>query len=83
VTDESGAVVPGAAVKATNTDENTSHTVTASGSGDYEFVNTKPGHYKVEVSAAGFQAFSATGFLLIARQTLRVDVRLQISQLSP
>ncbi len=82
VTDESGATVPGATVKATNTDENTSHTVTASGSGDYEFVNTKPGHYKVEVRAMGFQAFSATGLLLIARQTLRVDVRLQISQLA-
>jgi Carboxypeptidase regulatory-like domain len=82
VTDDSGAVVPGATVKATNTDENTSHTVTASGNGDYEFVNTKPGHYKVEVSATGFQAFIATGLLLIARQMLRVDVRLQISQLS-
>jgi hypothetical protein len=82
VTDDSGAVVPGAIVKATNTDENTSHTVTANGNGDYEFVNTKPGHYKVEVSATGFQAFSATGLLLVARQTLRVDVRLQISQLA-
>jgi hypothetical protein len=82
VTDNSGAVVPSATVKATNTDENTSHTVTASGNGDYEFVNTKPGHYKVEVSATGFQAFIATEILLIARQTLRLDASLQISQLS-
>src|SRR5215467_9047531 len=82
VTDDSGAVVQGAAVKATNTDENTSHAVTANGNGDYAFVNTRPGHYKVEVRATGFQAFIATELLLIARQTLRVDVRLQISQLS-
>ena len=82
VTDNSGAVVPRAIVKATNTDENTSRSVTTSGDGDYEFVNTKPGHYAVEVSAAGFQDYTATELRLIARQTLRVDVRLQIGPFS-
>jgi len=57
VTDASGAVVPKATIKAINTDENTSRTALANANGDYEFVNTKPGRYKVEVSAAGFQDF--------------------------
>jgi len=78
VTDPSGALVPKATVKATNTDQNTSRIVTTSGNGDYEFVNTKPGHYAVEVSASGFQASTATDLTLIARQVLRLDVRLQV-----
>jgi hypothetical protein len=82
VTDASSAVVPKATIKAINTDENTSRTALANANGDYEFVNTKPGRYKVEVSAAGFQDFTATGLLLISRQTLRVDIRLQIGALS-
>ena len=54
VKDNSGAVVPNAKIKVTDTDENTSREVTANGNGDYEFVNTKPSHYKLEVTAAGF-----------------------------
>src|ERR1051325_7004338 len=78
VKDNSGAVVPQATVKATNTDENTTRETTTNGSGDYEFVNTKAGHYKVEVNAQGFQPYAATELLLIARQTLRVDAALQV-----
>src|SRR5208282_6398564 len=59
VKDNSGAVVPKATVKATNTDENTSHQVTTNGNGDYEFLNIVPGHYTVEVTAQGFERFSA------------------------
>ena len=76
VQDNSGAVVPKATVKATNTDENTSRETTTNGNGDYEFVNTKAGHYRIEVTAQGFQSYTATELLLIARQTLRIDADL-------
>ncbi|MFN7997314.1 MAG: TonB-dependent receptor [Bryobacteraceae bacterium] len=82
VTDNSGAVVPNAKVKATNTDENTSRDIVANARGDYEFVNTKAGHYRIDVSAPGFQDFSATQLSLDARQTLRIDVSLQVGQVS-
>jgi len=82
VKDNSGAVVPQAAVKATNTDENTTRETTTNGNGDYEFVNTKAGHYKIEVAAQGFQPYAATELNLIARQTLRIDVDLQVGQVS-
>jgi hypothetical protein len=45
VTDNSGAVVSHARVKATNTDENTSRDALTNTNGDYEFVNTRAGHY--------------------------------------
>src|ERR1700722_484353 len=82
VTDHSGAVVPHASVKATNTDENTSREILSNTNGDYEFVNTKAGHYKVEVSAAGFQDYTATELSLEARQTLRIDVSMQVGRVS-
>src|SRR5258708_7540413 len=74
VKDNSGAVVPQATVKATITDENITRETTTNGSGDYEFVNTKAGHYKIEVTAQGFQPYAATELLLVARQTVRLVV---------
>jgi hypothetical protein len=80
VKDGSGAVMPSAAVKITNTDENTTRQMTTNSAGDYELVNSQPAHYQVTVSARGFQTFSATNLLLVARQTLRVDATLDIGQ---
>jgi hypothetical protein len=82
VTDNSGAVVPKAKVSLTDTDENTSRATLTDAKGEYEFVNTKPGHYKVEVAAPGFKLFAATDLLLVARQTLRVDVSVQVGQVA-
>ena len=82
VLDNSGAVVPRAKVTLTDTDENTSRATLTDSKGEYEFVNTKPAHYKVDVVAPGFQPFTATDLLLVARQTLRVDVGLQVGQVA-
>src|SRR5450631_3180273 len=82
VRDNSGAVVPKAKVSLTDTDENTSRSTLTEANGEYQFVNAKAGHYKVEVLAAGFERFYATELQLVARQTLRVDVGLQVGQVS-
>jgi len=82
VKDNSGAIVPKATVRLTDTDENKSRETTTNGNGDYEFVNTKDGHYKLEVSSPGFQPYTATELQLVARQTLRIDVSLQVGQVS-
>jgi len=82
VKDNSGGVVQGAAVRLTNTDENTSRETTTNGNGDYEFLNSLPAHYQVTIRNAGFETFTATSLLLVARQTLRVDATLQVGQAS-
>ncbi len=82
VTDNSGAVVAKASVKVTNTDENTDRQLTTNANGDYEAVNSKPGHYKVDITANGFQTFTATEVVLIARQTLRLDAQLNVGQVT-
>ncbi|HVN04191.1 MAG TPA: TonB-dependent receptor [Bryobacteraceae bacterium] len=82
VKDNSGAVVPKGKVTLTDTDENVSRSTLTDSKGDYEFVNTKPDHYKVEVVATGFDHYEATSLLLVARQTLRVDVALEVGQVT-
>ena len=82
VKDASGAVVPGAKVLITNTDEGSARTTTTDSSGNYTLVDAKPGHYTVAVSKSGFQGANVTGLELTARQALRADVTLRVGELS-
>jgi hypothetical protein len=82
VKDPSGAAVPNASVTLKNVDENVSRETTTKDNGDYEFSNIPPGRYSVTAASSGFDTFNATGLNLVARQTLRLDVDLQVGQSS-
>jgi len=82
VTDASGAVIANCKVKITNTDEGTSRTFTTDANGNYEAVNSKPDHYSIEASDAGFKTENVENLELVARQTLRVDLTLQLGQVT-
>ena len=82
VTDASGAVIANCKVKITNTDEGTSRTFTTDANGNYEAVNSKPDHYSIEASDAGFKTENVENLDLVARQTLRVDLTLQLGQVT-
>jgi hypothetical protein len=73
VKDASGAVVPGAVVTLTNTDEGAVRTIKTNGVGDYQFLDAKSGRYSIEIAAPGFEKWSTTGVVLTVRQDLRVD----------
>src|SRR5580658_7101672 len=64
VTDNSGAVVPGATVTVTNTDTSLAQTVTANGDGIYLIAPLPPGHYKLTVESHGFERYLQTGIEL-------------------
>ncbi len=78
VKDTAGAVVPGATVTLTNTDEGAVRTTKSNGVGDYHFQDVKAGHYSVEVSAPSFEKWKASGVVLEVRQELRLDAKLAI-----
>jgi hypothetical protein len=61
VTDNSGAIVPGATVTATNTDTSLAQTTTTNGEGIYLIAPLPPGHYKLTVEARGFERYVQTG----------------------
>ena len=78
VKDTSGALVPGATVTLTNTDEGVVRTTKSNASGVYQFEQAVPGRYNVDVSATGFEPWKVNDAELAARQELRVDVTLSV-----
>ena len=83
VTDASGATVPGASIKLTNTRTNASFTTQAVSDGGYRFVDVPPGpDYSLSVTKDGFQTFSLKGlYLPVATQTTK-DVQLVLGSVS-
>ncbi len=70
VTDQTGAVVPGATISITNTATNRVITVQSGASGQFSAPALLPGHYKVEVKAANFK-------------TVSQEVTLEVNQVLP
>ena len=75
VTDPNGAVVPGASVKATNTETNSVRETTTNGTGVYSFQLLPPGRYRVSATASGFSETGVEAVVNIT-QTTNVDVTL-------
>src|SRR3970040_1664748 len=64
VSDESGAVLPGVTVTATQTDTGFTRSDVTDGNGSYVLSNLPPGPYRFEVSLAGFRSYVQTGIVL-------------------
>src|ERR671911_2053654 len=64
VRDESGAVLPGVTVTATQTDTGFMRTVVTDGEGAYVMPNLPTGPYRLEASLQGFRTYAQTGIVL-------------------
>ena len=64
VRDESGAVLPGVTVTATQTDTGLTRTVVTDETGAYVLSNLPLGPYRVEVALQGFRTYVQTGIVL-------------------
>jgi hypothetical protein len=82
VTDPSGAAVPNATVTATLTAQNASRTATSNSEGYYVFNAMPPGDYQMSVEASGFQKLVRSDLTLATNQNLRVDLAMQVGQLT-
>ena len=82
VTDQSGAVVPGATVNVVSVETGQQFNEAADGSGRYNVVNLLPGHYNVRVTSKGFRTVEETGLNITPNTVARVDVHLEIGQTS-
>jgi len=76
VKDESGTIVPGATVTATNVDTQLSRTAVTDAEGHYSLTLLPLGSYKVEVTLSGFKNFVQTGIVLDLGRNARVDATL-------
>lgn len=78
VSDESGAVVPGAKVTATNTATNLSRSVVTGSPGEFTILNLLPGTYEVSVEIQGFKKAVTPGVIVRVNDSVRVDFAMQV-----
>jgi Carboxypeptidase regulatory-like domain/TonB dependent receptor len=76
VTDQSGAVIPGARVTIMNTATGISRTLTTTAAGEYVAPNLEPGPYSVTAEAASFKKELRLGLQLEVAKDIRVDMKL-------
>src|SRR5881296_1999058 len=82
VTDPSGAVIPGASVALTNVNTNAVRNAVTAEAGAYTFTSIPPGFYRLRTELAGFKAAVSEPFEVQVQQVLRLDMVLQVGQIS-
>lgn len=82
VTDESGAVITGAAITAINIDTNISREAVTLADGSYSIPFLPVGNYRVEITTMGFKKFERSGLTLQVGSNSRVDARLEIGTIN-
>src|SRR5216683_2443 len=79
VKDPSQGTVLAAQVVLTRVEDKSEHSATTDADGTFHFVNLRPGHYDLLISATGFAEFKISSAQLDARQTMRFDVALKLA----
>ncbi len=82
VRDASGAVIAGADVKVTSTAIGLTRALTTNEDGDYLAGALPAGTYDLVISAKGFKSFSARGITVRVSEKARVDVTLEVGQMT-
>jgi len=82
VKDTSDAVLSGARVTLTNLGTNISVARESDENGSFEFVNVKPGRYKLSAEKQGFSTAVATDFLVNVAARQRVDLTMPVGQVT-
>jgi len=78
VTDQSGAVVPGAIIEAVESATGVSHKTISSSAGAYAFQDLPLGTYTVKVIASGFKDAQVTGIPVTAGVIYTLPVKLSV-----
>src|SRR5881394_797154 len=82
VRDQSGAVLPGVEVTATQTDTGIARNTVTNETGSFVLSNLPLGRYKLEAALAGFRTFVQTGIILQVNATPVINPVLEVGQVS-
>src|SRR5438876_9069104 len=82
VTDDSGAVVPGAKITITNVGTNESRSVTVNDAGEYSIPQLAPAQYTLTAEFTGFNTVVRSGIVLETGQQARFDISLKVGGLT-
>ncbi|MCU1326189.1 MAG: hypothetical protein JWN34_1559 [Bryobacterales bacterium] len=79
VTDPSGAIIPTATIKATNTETGAKYETTTTSTGNYTLPQLSAGVYDLETVSPGFATIVQKGIRIQVASTNRIDIKLQVS----
>lgn len=82
VRDQTGAILPGADVTATQTDTGIVRTTVTDEAGSYVLPNLAVGPYRLEVSLQGFRSFVQTGIVLQVNSNPVINAVLQLGEVA-
>jgi len=82
ITDQTGAIVPGAEVTARSLSTSVASATLSTSEGYYTIPALQPGRYEVTVSKTGFVPVRQTGLELAVQQVARLDVSLKVGAVS-
>src|SRR5436305_1616792 len=82
VRDQSGAVLPGVEVTATQTETGIARMAVTNETGSYVLPNLPIGPYRLEASLPGFRSFAQTGIVLEVNASPVVNPTLQVGQVT-
>src|SRR6516162_8859070 len=80
VTDQQGAVIPGALLKLSDLAINSSSSTSSNEAGRYTFASVPPGNYELTVTKEGFAISKMTPLKVEVGQSLSMNVLLQVGQ---
>src|ERR1700674_3587556 len=82
VTDESGAIVAGADVRATNEATGLGYTTTSSTAGEFTFADLPLGTYTITVATSGFSKVTINSIRVSAGSIYNLPVKLSVAQVA-
>jgi hypothetical protein len=82
ITDPAGAVIPGAQIEAENINTGAIYRANSTNTGNYTIGQLPAGKYQLSSSVAGFKQFMQTGITVMVAQTLRIDIKLEVGNIS-
>ena len=82
IADPTGAAIPNATVKITETEKEFSRTVTSDANGLYILPGLPVGPYRLDVSAPGFKGYAQSGLILQVGNKATVNVTMEVGNVS-
>jgi hypothetical protein len=82
IVDSAGAFIPGAVIEAKNTQTDAKYQVASTATGNYTLPQLPAGAYQLSASVPGFKQYIRTGITVLVAQTLRIDIALEVGNLS-
>ncbi len=82
VTDPAGAMIPNVPIEAKNLATGIVYQTQSSGTGNYTIPQLPVGTYQLSATAAGFKQYIRTGITVMVAQILRIDIPLEVGNIS-